>query len=419
MVDIARSDTGQRKRRSIVRIGIATALITVSAFALGHLRPASPALSRSSAWIDTVRRGDMAVQVRGSGTLVPEQVRWVPAATDGRVDRVLALAGTAVHADTLLVEISNPELQQAAGDAELQLRAAEAELRTRRVQVQSELLSQEALAAAVKADYDDAKMRAAADDELAAAGLTSPLTRNASRGRAQQLAVRLAVEEKRLALGRANEREDVAAAAAKVDQLRALVALKRAQIAALQVRAGSAGVLQQVVVEAGQRVAAGANLARVAAPSPLKASIQVAQTEAARVAIGQSVIVDTHDGTVRGTVSRIDPAVQNGSVTVDVHLPRELPRGARPDLSVDAIIDIDHAAGVLFVGRPVQADPRAGTVVLFRVSADGKSAVRAKVATGRASFDVIEVRGGLAAGDRVILSDMSSFDRAERVDITN
>ncbi|MEO8033246.1 MAG: efflux RND transporter periplasmic adaptor subunit [Acidobacteriota bacterium] len=417
-MDIRRDDAPRRKRRFITRSAAAVVLVASGALALCHLKPAAPSLSAASAWIDTVKRGTLRVQLRGSGLLTPEEVRWIPATTDGRIDRVLIQPGSVVHADSVILVVTNPELQQAGHDAELQLRAAEAELRNRRLQIESQLLSQEAVSAAARADYEEARLRATADGELAAAGLTSQLTWKFSKGREGQLAVRVDVEERRLQLGRESQSADLATVAVKVDQLRALLALKRQQIDALQVRAGREGVLQQVAVEVGQPVTAGATLAKVADPQSLKASIHVSEVQASQIALGQAVDVDTHNGVVPGVVARIDPTVQNNSVTVDVRLPRDLPPGARPDLSVDAVINVDRVDDTLFVGRPVQAEAN-GAVALFRLAADGRSATRIRVRIGHASWNSIEIREGLAAGDRVILSDMSAFDRFDRIAIGN
>jgi HlyD family secretion protein len=417
-MDILRNDAGRRRKRLAIRVAAVIAFVAVGGVALSRQKPAAPSLSRSQAWIDTVRRGTLQIQIHGSGVLSPQDVQWIAAATDGRVERVLVLPGTAVKADTVLVELQNPELQQSGLDAELQRRAAEAELHNRRNQVESALLTQEASTAAAHADFEAAQLQAATDDELSKAGLVSPITLKFSRGRETQLGVRVSVEDKRLRLARESMVSDVEAAAAKVEQLRALVALKQQQRDGLHVRAGREGVVQEVAVEAGQRVAAGAVLARVAAPQPLKAVIQISEGQASQVVAGQKVDVDTHNGIVEGVVARIDPAVRNGSVTIDVALPRNLPSGVRPDLSVDATIDVARIPDAVSVGRPVQADAN-GTVLLFKLGADGKSAARTSVRVGRASYNAIEILGGLAPGDRVILSDTSSFDRSDHINIVN
>jgi HlyD family secretion protein len=418
-MDIVRTGAANERRRKLVVRTIAfVAFAGAGGLALSRQHTAMPELSRSQAWIDTVRRGPLAIQVHASGVLAPEDVQWIAAAADGRIDSVRVLPGSAVDADTVLIEIQNEELQRAAVDAQLQLRAAEADLENHRNQIESSLLAQEAVTATAHADYEQARLQAAADAELSAAGLVSPLTVKFSRGRETQLAVRLAVEEKRLLLARSSKRTDLAASVARVDQLRALVSLKERQRDALHVRAGRAGVVQEMAVQAGQRVAAGAVLARVAAPYPLKAVVQISEVQASQVALGQAVSVDTHEGIVAGSIARIDPAVRNGSISIDVRLPRALPPAARPELSVDASIDIAKIDDALFSGRPVQADAR-GTIALFRLEPGGRSAVRTKVRIGRASYNAIEILGGLSPGDRVILSDTSSFDGVDRIAIVD
>lgn len=418
-MDVIRNEDPKRKRnRRLVRWSMVVVVLSVAAVGLARLDRAAPVANGEQLWIDVVKRGTFAMQVRGAGVLAAEDVRWIAAATEGRVERVLIHPGTAVTPDAVLLEISNPELQQSALEAELQLRAAEAELRNRRNAVEAALLTQEAATAAAHADLDEAQIRATADLELAASGLVSPIAVKLSKRREQQLAVRVGVEEKRLELARNGRDADVATVRARVDQLRALLALRRQQIAALRVTAGMTGVLQEVAVQSGQRVAPGAQLARVAAPLPLKAVIQVSEVQASQVTVGQSVQVDTRHGVVSGRVSRIDPAAKDGSVTVDVALPRTLPAGVRPDSSVDAIVDVDRVPGALFVGRPVQSEPN-GTMMLFRLAPDGRSAVRTRVRTGRVSWNAVEVLSGLSAGDRVILSDTAAFDQADRITITN
>jgi HlyD family secretion protein len=326
--------------------------------------------------------------------------------------------GSAVAAGDLLIQLSNPQIVQAAQEAELHVRAAEAELRSRRLQLASAVLQQEAVVAAARVESTEAGDRARADNELAAAGLTSALTLKASQGKAEQLGVRADVEQKRLDLLRRSEVTDLSAEESRLEQLRALAGLRRQELDALHIRAGRAGIVQQVAVEAGQRVAAGTNLARVAAPEPLKAVLQISQLEAAAVVPGQRVQVDLHGGVVEGTVSRIDPAVQNGSVAVDVRLPRELPPAARPDLSVDAAIEIERAPRALQTGRPVHV--RANTeVALFRLSADGTGAVRVPVRIGRTSFNRIEILSGLRAGDRVVLSGTQGYETSDHITITD
>ena len=414
MVDVRRERQPQRRK-----LLIATAVTLVATAALGfyHLKRPAPRVSVESLYIDTVRAGAMVVEVRGAGTLVAEDTEWIPATTDGRVERIAAQPGAIVTADTLLIELSNPEVVQAARDAELQVRAAEADLRSRRMQIRSAILAQEAVVAAARVEHEEARGRARADAELAQSGLTSALTLQASRGRERQNEVRASVEEKRFELAKESERTDLAAADSRLDLLRASLALRRQQLNALHVRAGRAGVLQQIAIEVGSRVARGTNLARIAAPERLKAVVQVSQVDASQIALGQRVRVDTHEGLVSGSVSRIDPAVQNGSVTIDVRLPAPLPRGVRPDLSVDAAIEIARIDNALTVNRPVQAAANT-SIKLFRLSGS-RAATRVPVRIGRTSFNAIEILSGLRAGDRVILSDTSTFDGFDHITITD
>ena len=414
MVDVRRE---RQPRRPKLLIAAAATLVATAALGFYHLKRPAPRVSAESLYIDTVRAGAMVVEVRGAGTLVAEDTEWIPAATDGRVERVAVQPGAIVTRDTLLVELSNPEVVQAARDAELQVRAAEADLRSRRMQIRSAILAQEAVVAAARVEHEEARGRARADAELAQSGLTSALTLQASRGREQQHAVRASVEAKRFELAKESERTDLAAAESRLDLLRATFALRRQQLNGLHVRAGRAGVLQQVAVEVGSRVNAGTNLARIAAPERLKAVVQISQVDASQIAIGQRVRIDTHEGIVPGTVSRIDPAVQNGSVAIDVHLPAPLPRAARPDLAVDAAIEIARIDNALTVNRPVQAAANT-SINLFRISGQ-REASRVPVRIGRTSYNAVEILGGLRAGDRVILSDTSAFDSFNHITITN
>ena len=406
-----------RKKRTRVRIAGTAILLTAGALGFCHFRQAAPRVPTSSLYIDQVRAGSMVVAIRAAGVLAAEDTEWIPAPADGRVERILVQPGAAVDTGTLLLELSNPQVIQAANDAELQVRAAEADLRSRGVQLESQILAQEAVVAAADAEYQEARSRAAADAELAAAGLTSRLNVETTRGREQQLAVRARVEQKRLDLARRSEQTDLAAARSRLDQLRAVAALRQAQLEGLHVRAGRSGIVQQIAVDIGARVGAGTNLARVAAREPLLAVLQISQVEASQIAPGQPVQIDTHSGVVTGHVARVDPAVQNGSVAVDVRLPRELPRGVRPDLSVDGAIEVDRVERALSVGRPVRAAANT-SISLFRVSQDGRSATRVPVRLGRTSFNAVEIVSGLRAGDRVILSDTTAYDRFEQITLT-
>jgi HlyD family secretion protein len=412
-MDVHRPDLANaRRRRRLVIAGVITAAVAVATFGVSRLQPAAPEVETSGLFMDTVKRGSFVRQVRGTGVLVPEHVRWIPAATEARVERILVRPGSTVRADTIVLELSNPEVEQAARDAELQLGSAVAELRRREIELQSAILSQQALAADVEAQRSDAESQAAVDDELARSGLTSELTRKRSRNRADQLRNRSAIEQQRLAIARKAAEADMLMQRSRVDQLRALHELRQQQKNALQVRAGIDGVLQQLPIEIGQRVAAGANLARVAQPMPLKAELRVAETQARDVAPGQSVSVDTRNGVVSGRVSRVDPAVQNGTIGVDVAFDGPLPRGARPDLTVDGVIELERLDNVLYTGRPVQGSDGA-TIGLFKVTGD--EAVQTSVSIGRTSVSSVEIRSGLEEGDRVILSDMSAWSEHPRI----
>ena len=406
----------QRRRRQIVIASVAAVLVAATTMALANLKPAAPTVSRSAVVIDTVQRGPMVRQVRGLGTLVPEEVRWIPAATDGRVERIVVQPGTRVEADTVLIELSNPEVELRAIEAESQARAAEAAYNELRVRLESQRLDQEAAAARVQAEMQQARMRAEADDELARNGLVADMTRKISRSTAEELSHRVTIEQKRLAIAREAIAAQLQVQAAEVEQRRALARVRRGQLHGLKVRPGLAGVLQQITVEVGQQVTPGTNLARVAEPDRLKAVIRVPETQARDLQLGQPASVDTRNGVAAGRVARVDPGAQNGTVTVDIALEGELPRGARPDLTVDGTIDIDRLTDVLFVGRPAQGQPESRST-LFRMAADGVHAERVPVTLGRASVTSIEIREGLAVGDKVILSDTSAWERADRIRI--
>lgn len=414
-MDISRPDLGEKRRRRQYVIGGAVLLfVALAAFGVSRLKPAVPEVDGSGLFIDIVKRGPMVRQVRGTGVLVPESVRWIPAATEARVERIVVRPGTPVHPDTVLLELSNPEVEQTAREAELQLGAAIAEMHKREVEIESSILAQRANAANIEAQLSDARAQADVDEELARNGLTSQLTLKRSKSRAAELAGRSEIEKKRLEIARKAANAELAVERSKVEQIRALAALRQSHRGALQVRAGIEGVLQQLPVEVGQRVAAGAPLAKVAQPLPLKAELRVAETQARDVAIGQPVVIDTRNGTANGHVSRVDPAVQNGTIGVDVSIDGALPRGARPDLTVDGVIEIERLADVLFTGRPVQGSDGA-TISLFRVTPGADEATQTNVMLGRTSVNNVEIRGGLKEGDRVILSDMSSWSEHQRI----
>lgn len=414
-MDVHRPDLANARRRKRLIIAVAaTVFVAAGTYGVSRMKPAAPEVDQSGLFIDTVHRGDMVRQVRGTGTLVPENVRWIPAATEARVEKILVRPGTAVIATTAILELSNPEVEQAARDAELQLGSAVAELRKREIELQSSILAQSAVSADIDGRLSEARAQAAVDDELARNGLTSALTRNLSKSRAEQLETRSAIEKQRLAIARKAAEADMVMQRSRVDQLRALHDLRQQHKTALLVRAGIDGVLQQMPVEVGQRVSAGANLARVAQPEPLKAELRVAETQARDVAVGQLVTIDTRNGTVQGRVTRVDPAVQNGTIGVDVGFNGPLPRGARPDLTVDGVIELERLTNVLYCGRPVQGSDNA-TIGLFKLNASGDEATQTSVSIGRTSVSSVEIRSGLKEGDRVILSDMSQWSDHQKI----
>ncbi len=385
---------------------------------LSQLKPAAPTVEKSSIWMDTVKRGQMLRQVRGNGTLVPEQIQFVQADTDGRVERILVLPGAEVKPETILLELSNPELKQAAFDAEWELKGAEAQLTKLRVQLESERLTQKAATASLRSDYEQAKLEAEADNNLSKRGLVPILTARRTRARADDLGARLQIEEERLKISEESTEAQLAVQEAEVQKVRALLELKRKQVEALQVRAGIEGVLQQigdaVTLQVGQRVTPSATLAKIVQPAKLKAEIKISETQAKDVQIGQIAAIDTRNGVIPGRVVRVDPSVFNGTVTVDVKLEGPLPRGARPDLSVDGTIELERLDDVLYVGRPVQGQPES-TISVFKVINGGKEAVRVAIKLGRSSVSTIEILEGLQTGDQIVLSDMSAWDNHERV----
>jgi HlyD family secretion protein len=413
-VDIARPDSLKRKRARQLKYGAsAIAVVLVVGVGVSRLKPAAPGVDRATLWIDTVQRGSMIRQVRGTGTLVPEDLRWIPATTSGRVERIIVKPGTEVAAGTIVLELSNPALEQELNDAQLKVKSAEASLANLRVQLETEHLQQEAATAAMEADYTKAALQADVNQQLSDKQLVSALTLKQSRLDEQQLASRFDIAKKQLAKSEESMTSRLAVQQSEVDQIRALMRLKQQQFDELSVRAGLAGVLQLVPVEVGQQVAPGTNLARVANPSRLKAELKIAETQAKDIQIGQSVSIDTRNGLVDGKVARIDPSVQNGTVTVDVTLDGALPKGARPDLTVDGTIELERLTDVLFVGRPALGQEQS-TVGVFKLEPDG-TAARTQAKIGRMSVDKVELLSGLNAGDQVVLSDMSAWDAYDRV----
>jgi len=411
----------QARRRKVRRIIIvAGALLGVVALTVGvsTLNPAVPRVQRAFVWIDAVKRGPMLRAVAGTGALVPVEIRWVPALTAGRVERILVLPGAAVKADTVVLELSNPELQQAALEAEWQVQAAEAELENLKVKLESERLNQQATTAGFKSDHCLAELEALADETLATNGLVPQLVSKRSRAKADELKNRWNIESKRLEMSSESARAQLTVQQSKVQQCRVQAQLKKQQVQSLKVVAGLNGILQKLgdrePLQAGQQLVAGANVARVADASRLKAEVKIPETQARDIELGQRAVIDTRNGFARGRVERIDPAVQNGTVTVDVALEGELPRGCRPDLTVEGTIELERLDNVLSVGRPVRGEPEAVTR-LFKLVNGGRSATRVSVKLGRTSVNQIEVREGLEAGDQVIISDTSQWDGQDRI----
>jgi HlyD family secretion protein len=413
-MDIARPDSLKRKRARQIKYG-ASAVVILGLMGIGvsRLKPAAPGVDRATLWIDTVQRGSMIRQVRGTGTLVPEDLRWIPATTSGRVERIIVRPGTEVAPGTIVLELSNPALEQELNDAQLKVKSAEASLINLRVQLENSHLQQEGSMAIIEADFKKAALQAEINTQLADKQLVSKLTLQQSRLDKDLLESRLGIARQQLAKDSESMQARLAVQQSDLDQIRAVMRLKQRQFDELRVRAGLAGVLQLVPVEVGQQVAPGTNLARVANPSRLKAELKIAETQAKDIQIGQSVSIDTRNGLVDGKVARIDPSVQNGTVTVDVTLDGALPKGSRPDLTVDGTIELERLTDVLFVGRPALGQEQS-TVGVFKLDPDG-TASRTQAKIGRMSVDKVELVSGLNAGDQVVLSDMSAWDAYDRV----
>ncbi len=419
-MDIARGESVIRRKKQKRILLTVVAVLAIGGITLGvsRLKPAPPGVEFSTLWPDKVKRGSMLRQVRGLGSLVPipEDVRTISAATDVQVDRILALPGTPVKADTIIMELSNPQVVQEAMDADQQLKAAQADYLNTKAKVNSDLGQLKQEAATVNADYADAKRTADANRELVKIGVLSQQVLDTSVGKEQELATRYKIEQERIALSEKATETQLASSQAKIDQIRALSEFKHKQLDALKVRAGIPGVLEAVPVPVvvGQRAPQGTILAKVVQPEHLKAELKIPETQAKDIEIGQAAEVDTHNGIIQGQVMRIDPAAQNGTFTVDVKLEGDLPKGARPDLSVDGTITMEKLDNVLYVGRPAFGQEKS-TVGMFRIEPDGKTAVRVPVELGRSSVNAIEIIRGLREGDEVILSDTSRWDNVDRI----
>jgi HlyD family secretion protein len=412
-VDIPRARPN-RARKQLIYGGMAVGGIVLTTLGLRNLKPAAPHVDRSSVWIDSVQRGPLVIEVRGPGTLVPERIRWISAVTAGRVDRRLAEPGQQVTSETVLLELSNPDVQLEALESERQLTAARAEMVNLRAELQGQRLNQEAAVAAAKAGYLDAKRNAEASEGLAKQELISSMEVSRARDRVEELETRYKVESERLQVMVNAADSQLALQQAQVDRLRAVTEFQRGRVRSMVVKAGANGTLQEIPLEVGQWAQSGATLARIIEPGRLKAVLRIPETQAKDVALGQPSSIDTRNGLAKGKVSRMDPASQNGTVTVDVSLEGELPRGARPDLSVDGTIQVERLNDVLHLGRPAYGQSNS-TVGLFKLVENGTAAVRTNVRLGRTSVNNVEILGGLAAGDRVIISDMSRWDGYDRV----
>ncbi len=418
-MDIARPDLKLQKRRRQIIVSLVVILVIVAAtVAVSRLKPAAPSVEWGTLWPDTVKRGSMLVQVHGLGTLTPSQeaIRQIPAETEATIVRIRMLPGTLVKSDTILLEMSNPQVEQEALDAHLQWKAAQAAYQSQRAKLESDLMTLKSAAATVTSDYSQAQRQAQTDKALYDLGVISGLQYKTSKDKADELTTRNNLE---LAMLTSNENAiatQMAEQQAQVDQKRALADLKQKQLDDLKVRAGIDGMLVDVPLQVGQHVTPGTMLAKVVQPNHLMAELKIAETQARDVQIGQVASVDTHNGLIPGTVTRVDPAVQNGTVTVDVKLIGDMPQGARPDLSVDGTINLQKLDDVLYVGRPAFGQENS-TISLFKVDPDGKGAVRVPVKVGSASVNSIQILEGLHQGDTVILSDMSREDGVDRIQL--
>jgi HlyD family secretion protein len=413
-MDAPRTDRPRRQRRRLIVVGAIAALLGGVALALARMEPAVPAVDRSLLWIDTATRGPMVRQARGIGALVAENIAWLAARTEGRVEKVLLRPGAVVTADSVILVLSNPQVEQAAADADSELQSAQSALVTYKAELESAALAAESAAAAARAQMEESRLKAEMNERLFQRGLVPEIDVRLSRVTAEQAATHYEIERKRFAFARQSVAPQLAAKRADVDRLRAQARLRHEDLEALHVKAGMSGVLQSLPVEIGALVAQGANVARVADPTRLKAEIRIPETQAKDVTIGLPASIDTRNGVVMGRVARIDPAAKAGTVLVDVELAGTLPAGARPDLSVDGTIELARVAATLTIGRPAAAQ-ELGTIRLYKVDANERYADKLEVRLGRGSINKIEVVSGLQPGDRVILSDMSRWDSAARI----
>jgi RND family efflux transporter MFP subunit len=419
-MDIARPDIKQKKKRQMfVYAGVAVVVIAIAVVIVARLKPAAPPVDRSAIWTDTVKRGPMIRQVRGStGTLVPREdsILLIPALTDATVVRIRVLPGAKVSPDDILLDLADPQLNQQLLSAKLAQQQAEADYKSLQSQLQSTLMDKRTTAAQIDADYSTDKRQADTDAQLCKLGVVSGLVCGASQNKFEQLAEQKKISMQQLDVNEKAIEVQLSSAQSKIDQAKTLVDLYQKQTAALEVKAGIGGEVAALPtpMSVGTHVAAGTPVAEVIQLDKLKAALQIAETQAHDIQLGQPASVDTHNGVVPGHVSRIDPTVLNGTRTVDVQLDGPLPPGAVPNLSVDGTIDLERMTDVLRVGRPALGNENS-TLSLFKVDPDGKDAIRVPVKVGRASVNEIQVLEGLKEGDTVILSDMSRYDNVDRV----
>jgi len=414
-MDIRREDLKLKKRRKQIVIGVVVAVAVLGAsVGIARLKPAAPQVERASVWLDTVKRGEMLREVRGPGTLVPREIRWITAETNAHVERIVVKPGAQVQPDTIILELSNPEVQEQLASAAAAVAATRADNAAKKMSFENQVLDQKANFAQVESDYESSRLEAEAKNELSRKGVIPMIQYRQIELTATQRKVRVDIERERMIKFQQTVNSQIQADNARLGQLETTLALRKRQAEALLLKAGIAGVLQQVPVQEGQQVTAGTNLARVARPDVLRAELRIAETQAKDILLGLPVRVDTRNGIVDGKVERIDPAVQNGTVQVDVEITGELPPGARPDLSVEGTIQIERLANVLYVGRPAFGQPNS-EVRLFRLNASDGIAARVPVKLGRSSVNLIEITQGLNVGDQVVLSDTSAWDAYDRI----
>jgi len=416
-MDIARPDlTRAKKKRRLIYAASSALVLLIITVVVARLKPAAQSVDKNLVWVDTVKHGSMVRQVRGIGTLVPEEIRWIAARTQGRVERIVLRPGALVTPESVILVLANPTVQQAAIDAESELKSAEAELITFKVQLERGVLDAEAGLASAKSAFETNRLQAEVNDDLFKDGLVSALDQRRSKVAAEDATALYEIEQKRFAFTKDSLAPQLAVKQASVDRASAQAQLRRDDANALNVRAGMNGVLQELPVEVGAQVQPGANVARVVDPSHLKAEVRIAETQARDIQIDQLASIDTRNGLIEGRVSRIDPSVQNGTVTVDIRLTGELPKGARPALSVDGTIELERLENILYVGRPASGQERS-TIGLFKLDDDGVHARRTTVQLGRSSVNTIEILSGLQPGDRVILSDTSQWDSTDHIQL--